>query len=109
MPVSQHHTVSDLPLWLWLLVGFAGLSGEMWRADVAGVTFGELVKRIALRWCASATFGMCILMIAMAHGAPLFVAGGLAGITACNGADIASGIYNRWLKHRLGLKHDEPA
>src|SRR5690606_38125389 len=51
-------TLADLPTWLLILVALAGLTGEMWRADAAGMAVGELVKRVMLRFGASAVFGL---------------------------------------------------
>nr|NIU61818.1 pyocin R2, holin [Stutzerimonas stutzeri] len=39
-------SLADLPTWLLILVALAGLTGEMWRADAAGMAVGELIKRV---------------------------------------------------------------
>ncbi|KXU35860.1 hypothetical protein AXE65_05820 [Ventosimonas gracilis] len=109
MPASQHQTLSDLPLWLFPLAFLAGLFGETWRAEAAGLAFGDLIKRALLRCGASSTFGMCAGMLAMAYGAHPLMAGALTGMVAVGGADIASALYSRWLKRKLRMCDDEPA
>ncbi|PXB59000.1 pyocin R2, holin, partial [Pseudomonas aeruginosa] len=42
-------TLSDIPTWLFVLVSMAGLSGELWRAEAAGLTVSDLLKRVLLR------------------------------------------------------------
>jgi len=70
VPVNQHQTLSDLPLWFYVFVNFAGLFGELWRADaVEGLTVGAILKRIVLRWGASAIFDLCTGMLAVAYAA----------------------------------------
>lgn len=50
-------TLSDIPTWLFVLVSMAGLSGELWRAEAAGLTVSDLLKRVLLRsgrrWCSA--------------------------------------------------------
>lgn len=104
MAVEQPHlTLADLPTWMLILVALAGLVGEMRQADVPGVAMGEIVRRVALRFGSSALFGMVALMIALwAWGDP-YLAGALGIGTGLIGADIAGGIYARWLAKRAGL------
>jgi len=112
MPANQHQTLSDLPLWIVALISLAGLSGELWRAEaVAGITFGELIKRVLLRWGASFTFGMCAALVLLDGGHSRLLAGGIGGMIACNGADLVNLFYTQWIKHKLGIKSkgDEPA
>ena len=35
-------SLADLPTWLLILVALAGLTGEMWRADAAGMAVGVM-------------------------------------------------------------------
>lgn len=101
-------TIADIPTWLLILVALAGLSGEMWRADVAGYALGVLVKRVLLRFGASAIFGLATVLLATAWGSSLLTSAALGSVIACLGADIASGIYARWLAKKAGLDHLPP-
>jgi len=101
-------TVDDLPTWLLILVALAGLSGELWRADVAGYAMSMLIKRVLLRFGASAIFGLSTVLLATAWGSSLLTAAGLGSVVACLGADIASGIYARWLAKKAGFDHMPP-
>ncbi len=101
-PLQQ--TLADLPYWLLLLVCLSGLYGELWRADVAGLSVPHLLKRVALRTGASTVFGLSTAMLAMAGGAEQMLAMALGSLTACLGADLVSGLYVRWLKRRAGVE-----
>lgn len=104
MAVEQPHlTLADLPTWMLILVALAGLVGEMRQADVPGVAMGEIVRRVALRFGSSALFGMVALMIALWAWADPYLAGALGIGTGLIGADIAGGIYARWLAKRAGV------
>lgn len=96
-------SLADLPTWLLILVALAGLTGEMWRADAAGMAVGELVKRVALRFGASAIFGLATMLLAMGWGSSMLTAGALGSVVACLGADMASGLYSRWLARKAGV------
>ena len=56
-------SLADLPYWLLILVALAGLTGEMWRADAAGMAIAVLIKRVLLRFGASAVFGLATVML----------------------------------------------
>lgn len=104
MPTDQvQQTVADLPTWMLILVALAGLTGEMWRADAAGMAVGELIKRVLLRFGASAVFGISTVLLAMAWGSSLLTSAALGSIVACLGADVASGLYERWLARKAGV------
>lgn len=104
MPTDQvQQTAADLPTWMLILVALAGLTGEMWRADAAGMAVGELVKRVLLRFGASAVFGISTVLLAMAWGSSLLTSAALGSIVACLGADVASGLYERWLARKAGV------
>lgn len=62
-------TLSDIPTWLFVLVSMAGLSGELWRAEAAGLTVSDLLKRVLLRSGASVVFGLASVLLATASGA----------------------------------------
>lgn len=100
---TEHQTLADMPLWLLILISAAGVSGEMWRAEGAGLSGPEVVKRVALRFSASAVFGLASMMLALAAGAPLLGAGGIGCVFAVLGADFASGLYTRWLARKAGV------
>lgn len=96
-------SIADLPTWMLILVALAGLTGEMWRADAAGMAVGELVKRVALRFGASAVFGISTVLLSMAWGSSLLTSAALGSIVACLGADVASGLYAKWLARKAGV------
>lgn len=96
-------TLADLPTWLLILVALAGLTGEMWRADAAGMAVGELVKRVLLRFGSSALFGMAALMAALAVWGDPYIAGALGIGIGVMGADVAGGLYSRWLAKKAGV------
>lgn len=94
----------DLPIWMLVLVALAGLVGEMRQADVSGVAMGEIVRRVLLRFGSSALFGMVALMMSLwAWGDP-YLAGAFGIGTGLIGADVAGGIYSRWLAKRAGVE-----
>lgn len=96
-------SLADLPTWLLILVALAGLTGEMWRADAAGMAVGVLARRVLLRFGASAMFGIATVLFATAWGSSLSAAAGLGSVVACLGADVASGLYERWLAKKAGV------
>ena len=96
-------SLADLPTWLLILVALAGLTGEMWRADAAGMAVGMLIKRVLLRFGASAMFGIATVLFATAWGSSLSAAAALGSVVACLGADVASGLYERWLAKKAGV------
>lgn len=59
---QMQQSLADLPTWLLILVALAGLTGEMWRADAAGMAVGVLIKRVLLRFGASAMFGIATVL-----------------------------------------------
>lgn len=96
-------SLADLPYWLLILVALAGLTGEMWRADAAGMAIAVLIKRVLLRFGASAVFGLATVMLGIALGCSLMTAAAIGSVVACLGADVASGLYARWLAKKAGL------
>lgn len=101
-------SVEDIPTWLLILVALAGLSGELWRADVAGYAMSLLIKRVLLRFGASVIFGLATVLFATAWGSSLLTAGALGSVVACLGADVASGLYARWLAKKAGIENLPP-
>ncbi|MCJ8168646.1 phage holin family protein [Atopomonas sediminilitoris] len=102
MPVEDK-ALTDLPMWVLLLVAIAGLVGEMRQADLAGVTMGGIIKRVALRFGSSALFGMATMMLALAVWGNTLVAGALGIVVGLLGADVAGALYERWLAKRAGV------
>lgn len=97
-------SLGDLPLWLLLLIGLAGLVGEMRQADKAGLVAGELVKRVVVRFGSSALFGMATLMFAYWLKQDYMLAGALGIGVGLLGADIAGALYSRYLGKRAGVE-----
>ena len=95
--------LAELPIWLLILVGLAGLVGEMRQADIAGATLMEIIRRVVLRFGSSAGFGMAALMLAWWAWHDVYLAGGLAIGVGLLGADIAGALYARWLAKRAGV------
>lgn len=89
------------------LVG--GVSGEMWRADKAGVRGWSLMRRLALRSGACVVCGLSTMLLLHAAGVSIVAAGGLGCLTAMAGADVAIGLYERWAAKRLGVCDVPPA
>ena len=101
---DNHQTLADAPLWT-VILGFvlAALSGEMWRGDKAGLSGWALLKRIALRAGASAVFGMATFLLLLALGSAMLAAVAIGCVIATMGADMASSLYEQWLKRRAGI------
>lgn len=88
---NEPQTLTEMPLWvLILLAALGGVSGEMWRADKAGLGGWALLRRLALRSGASIVCGVAVMLLALACG-------------AAAGAEIAVGLYERWAARRLGV------
>ena len=96
---QMQQSLADLPAWMLILVALAGLTGEMWRAEAAGVAVGVLVKRVLLRFGSSALFGVSMLMFVYWLKQDYMLAGAVGLI----GADIAGGIYARYLAKKAGV------
>lgn len=101
---NEPQTLADVPLWGLILLAVAGgISGEMWRADKAGLGGWRLLRRLALRSGASVVCGVAVMFLAMDFGATLLLAAGVGSLTAAAGAEIAVGLYERWAAKRLGI------
>lgn len=97
--------IADIPLWVWVVVSLAGMSGETWRASLEPeIKWQEVVRRVALRTGACALFGMATYLIATATGTHPGGAAGLAIICGLIGADSASALYERYVAKKLGIK-----
>ncbi len=66
---NEPQTLTEMPLWvLILLAALGGVSGEMWRADKAGLGGWALLRRLALRSGASIVCGVAVMLLALACG-----------------------------------------
>ncbi|HHK2570119.1 phage holin family protein, partial [Pseudomonas aeruginosa] len=60
---NEPQTLTEMPLWvLILLAALGGVSGEMWRADKAGLGGWALLRRLALRSGASIVCGVAVML-----------------------------------------------
>jgi len=100
---QMQQSLADLPAWMLILVALAGLTGEMWRAEAAGVAVGVLVKRVLLRFGSSALFGVSMLMFVYWLKQDYLLAGAMGIAVGLIGADIAGGIYARYLAKKAGV------
>lgn len=100
---TESQTLADVPLMLLLLIAVAGLVGEMRQADVPGVTTGEIVRRVLLRFGSSAMLGLGTLFLFMWWWNNLLLAGGIGIISGVMGADIVGAIYSRYAARKAGI------
>ncbi|WP_160286531.1 phage holin family protein [Pseudomonas knackmussii] len=101
---SEQQALAEMPVWVLILLAAAGgVSGEMWRADKAGLTGWVLLRRLALRSGASVVCGVAVMFLAMAMGAALLLAAAIGSLTAAAGAEVAVGLYERWAAKRIGV------
>lgn len=104
MTHEQQQALADLPIWVVIVIAIAaGFSGEMWRADRDGLRGWALVYRVILRAGASVVFGLSTLLLIWASGAHVLVAAAIGFVVATMGADVASGLYERWIAKRAGV------
>ncbi|WP_213628295.1 phage holin family protein [Pseudomonas sp. Pc102] len=107
MTQEQQQALIELPLWMVALIAIAaGFSGEMWRADKAGLRGWALVHRVVLRAGASVVFGLSTTLLGWSIGANLLAAAAVGFVVATMGADVASGLYERWLAKRAGVRDE---
>lgn len=101
---NEQQALAEMPVWVLILLAIAGgISGELWRADKAGLGFRGILRRLALRSGASVVCGVAVLFLAIACGAPLLLASALGSLTAAAGAEVAIGLYERWAAKRIGV------
>ena len=99
-----------MPIWVVIALSLVGgVSGEMWRADKAGVRGWSLMRRLALRSGACVACGLSTMLLLHAAGVSIVAAGGLGCLTAMAGADVAIGLYERWAAKRLGVCDVRPS
>lgn len=101
---NEQQALAEMPIWLVILLALVGgVSGEMWRADKDGARGWALLRRLALRSGACIACGVTAMMLMIAAGMSIWTAGALGCLTAMAGADVAIGLYERWVAKRLGV------
>ena len=94
---NEPQTLTEMPLWvLILLAALGGVSGEMWRADKAGLGGWALLRRLALRSGASIVCGVAVMLLALACGAALLFAAALGSLTAAAGAENSKNFVSKF-------------
>ncbi|MDP9653363.1 UNVERIFIED_ORG: hypothetical protein J2W87_001272 [Pseudomonas putida] len=107
---NEQQALADMPIWMVIVLSLVGgVSGEMWRADKAGVRGWSLMRRLALRSGACVACGLSTMLLLHAAGVSIVAAGGLGCLTAMAGADVAIGLYERWAAKRLGVSESSTA
>lgn len=101
---NEQQALAEMPIWLVIVLALVGgVSGEMWRADKDGARGWALLRRLALRSGACIACGVTAIMLMIAAGMSIWTAGALGCLTAMAGADVAIGLYERWVAKRLGV------
>jgi hypothetical protein len=101
---NEQQALADMPIWMVIILSLVGgISGEMWRADKAGMRGWSLMRRLALRSGACVVCGVSTTMLLYAAGVSILTASGAGCLTAMAGADVAIGLYERWAAKRLGV------
>lgn len=90
-------TLADLPLWMVVILAMAaGVSGELWRVSRENhLSWGEILKRVILRFGASVMFGLATFMLVLYFAENSLFAAACCIIIGTLGADVASAIYER--------------
>lgn len=106
---NEQQALAEMPIWLVIALSLVGgVSGEMWRADKDGARGWALLRRLALRSGACIVCGVSAMMLLFGAGLLIWTAGALGCLTAMAGADVAIGLYERWVAKRLDLSEAEP-
>ncbi|NBB09555.1 phage holin family protein [Pseudomonas sp. SLFW] len=101
---NEQQALSDMPIWMVIVLSsLGGISGEMWRADKAGIQGWSLIRRLVLRSGACVVCGVSTTMLLYAAGVSMITASAAGCLTAMAGADVAIGLYERWVAKRLGI------
>ncbi|HEY0288548.1 MAG TPA: phage holin family protein [Pseudomonas sp.] len=101
---NEQQALIDMPIWMVIVLSLVGgVSGEMWRADKAGMRGWSLIRRLALRSGACVVCGVSSMMLLYAAGVSVLAASAVGCLTAMAGADVAIGLYERWAAKRLGV------
>ncbi|MDN3219444.1 phage holin family protein [Pseudomonas nunensis] len=107
---NEQQALAEMPIWLVIVLALVGgVSGEMWRADKDGARGWALLRRLALRSGACIVCGVSAMMLMIGAGMTIWTAGSLGCLTAMAGADVAIGLYERWVAKRLGVSEVPPA
>jgi hypothetical protein len=107
---DEQHALADMPILMVIVLSLVGgISGEMWRADKAGMQGWSLLRRLALRSGACVVCGVSTTMLLYAAGVSILTASAAGCLTAMAGADVAIGLYERWVAKRLGVDESSPA
>jgi len=106
---NEQQALLDMPIWLVILLALVGgVSGEMWRADKEGARGWPLLRRVVLRSGACVVCGVSATMLLYALGMSIWSACALGCLTAMAGADVAIGLYERWVAKRIGIYEVPP-
>ncbi len=106
---NEQQALAEMPIWMVIALSLVGgVSGEMWRADKDGARGWALLRRLALRSGACIVCGLSAMMLLFGAGLSIWTAGALGCLTAMAGADVAIGLYERWVAKRLDLSEAEP-
>ena len=101
---NEQQALLDMPIWLVIVLALVGgVSGEMWRADKEGARGWPLLRRVVLRSGACVVCGVSATMLLYALGMSIWSACALGCLTAMAGADVAIGLYERWVAKRIGV------
>lgn len=96
--------VHEVPLWVWVVLGMAGVCGEAWRASTGpALTWQSILKRIALRSGAASLFGFATFLLIHAYSNHAMVGAAAGILVGLLGADVASGVYERWIMKKAGM------
>lgn len=106
---SEQQALAEIPIWMVIVLSLVGgVSGEMWRADKAGVSGWSLIRRLVLRSGACVTCGVAANMLLYALGVSVWASAAVGCLTAMAGADVAINLYERWAAKRLGVEQVAP-
>ncbi|MCE0904698.1 holin [Pseudomonas alloputida] len=101
---SEQQALVEMPIWLVIFLSLVGgVSGEMWRADMAGVSGWFIFRQVLLRSGACVVCGLSTIMLLYSAGMSMWSASAIGCLTATAGADVAIGLYKRWVAKRLGV------
>ena len=107
---NEQQALVEMPIWMLVMLSLVGgVSGEMLRADKAGLRGWPLIRRLALRSGACIVSGVSTMMLLHTAGVPLVAAAAIGSLTSMAGADVAISLYERWAAKRLGVSDVPPS